>query len=98
MPADEIAHSGDPGDAQAALEKSRDAAARLMESLARRIGASQAVRGASAGFERAARCVPVRSMKDAALAVQRIVRRRPVYSIGAAVAVGFLVGRWVRSR
>ena len=98
MSPDEIAPSHDPNVAQAEMERSRDSAARLMESLARKIGSARAMRDATAGIERAARYVQVHSVKDVVTGLERLVRRRPVYSIGAAVAAGFLIGRWIRSR
>jgi hypothetical protein len=96
--ADEITHTKDPREVQAEFEKSRESAARLMESLAQKTGAVRAVRGAASGIGRAARYVQDRSVSDLASVMGRLVRQRPAYLIVAAVVAGFLVGRALRSR
>jgi len=80
------------------VEKSRESAARLLESLAERIGANRAVRSAATGVQRAAHYVQAHSVKDVATGIERVVRRRPAAAIVVAVVAGFLVGRALRSR
>jgi ElaB/YqjD/DUF883 family membrane-anchored ribosome-binding protein len=97
--ADESAAAQSPQELQSELDQSRESAARLMESLARKLGATtKTVRKASGGVHRAAHYVQVHSAKDMAAELERLVRRRPAYSIAAAVVAGFLVGRALRSR
>lgn len=83
---------------EAELEKSREAAVRLLENLARKVGAVSAVRHAKGGIHRAAHYVQAHSAEDLAAEVQRLVRRRPAYAIGVAIVAGFLVGRALRPR
>lgn len=80
------------------LEKSRESAARLLESLAQKIGAAPAMRTAANGVQRAAHYVQAHSVKDVLNGIERAARRRPVASIAMAVVAGFLVGRALRSR
>lgn len=98
MTANKITTVSDPGDVQVEFEKSRESAARLMESLAQKIGAVKAVRGAAGGIERAARYMYGYPVRDTVGAMNRLVRRRPVWSIALAVVAGFLVGRALRPR
>jgi ElaB/YqjD/DUF883 family membrane-anchored ribosome-binding protein len=95
---DEVTPTQYPKDVQAEFEKSRESAARLMESLAQKTGAVRAVRGAASGIGRAARYVQDRSVSDLATVMERLVRQRPAYSIAVAVVAGFVVGRALRSR
>jgi ElaB/YqjD/DUF883 family membrane-anchored ribosome-binding protein len=95
---DETAPAESPQDLQSELDKSRESAARLLENLARKIGANRAVRKTANGVNRAAQYVQHHSVKDLAAGMERLVRRRPVYSIAAAVIAGILVGRALRSR
>jgi ElaB/YqjD/DUF883 family membrane-anchored ribosome-binding protein len=95
---DETAPAQNPHDLQTELDKSRESAARLMESLGRKIGANRAVRRTAYSVNRAAQYVQRHSVKDMAAEVERLVRRRPEYSIAAAVLAGFLVGRALRRR
>ncbi|HUB33978.1 MAG TPA: hypothetical protein VMA31_13140 [Bryobacteraceae bacterium] len=80
------------------LERSRESAAQLLESLAQKIGASPALRTAATGVHRAAHYVQVHTVNDALRGLGRVVRKRPAYSIAMAVVAGFLVGRALRSR
>ncbi|MBZ5580832.1 MAG: hypothetical protein LAQ30_01270 [Acidobacteriia bacterium] len=95
---DETAPVHSPQDLQSELDKSRESAERLLENLARKIGASRAVRNAANGMQRAARYVHVHSARDFTAGIERLVRRRPAYAIAVAIAAGFLVGRAARSR
>ncbi len=95
---DETAPAHSPQDLQSDLEKSRESAERLLENLARKIGASRAVRNAANSVQRAARYVHVHSARDLTAGIERLVRRRPGYAIAFAIAAGFLVGRAVRPR
>ena len=76
------------------VERSRESAARLLDSLSRTIGASRAVRHAAS----AAHYVQAHSVRDVATGIDRAVRKRPAASIAVAVVAGFLVGRAFRSR
>ncbi len=69
------------------VERSQESAARLLESLAQKIGSS-----------RAAHYVQTHSVQDVALEIERAVRRRPVPAIAIAVVAGFLAGRALRPR
>jgi len=90
--------TSDPRDVQVEFEKSRESAARLMENLARKIGAVKAMRGAAGGIERAARYMYDYPVRDNVGAMNRLVRRSPVWSITLAAMAGFLVGRALRPR
>jgi ElaB/YqjD/DUF883 family membrane-anchored ribosome-binding protein len=93
---DEIARS--EHELQVELERSRESAARLLESLAQKIGSARAVRTAATGVQRAAQYVQGHSVKDVATDIERVVRWRPAVSIAVAIVAGFLVGRAIRSR
>ena len=69
------------------VERSRESAARLLETLAEEIGST-----------RAARYVHTHSVQDVALEIERAVRRSPARAIAIAVVAGFLAGRVLRSR
>ena len=69
------------------VERSQETAARLMETLAQKIGST-----------RAARYVHTHSVKDVAFEIERAIRRSPVPAIAIAVVAGFLAGRALRSR
>jgi ElaB/YqjD/DUF883 family membrane-anchored ribosome-binding protein len=96
--ADETISARNANELQAEMEKSRESAARLLENLSRKIGASRAMRTAVHRVERAAHYVQAHSVKDVAAGIERVVRGRPVASIAVAVVAGFLVGRALRSR
>ena len=70
---------------QAEVEKSRELAARLLDSLAQKVGGRRVVRTEHA-------------LKDVAVGIDRAVRKRPASAIALAVVAGFLVGRVLRSR
>jgi ElaB/YqjD/DUF883 family membrane-anchored ribosome-binding protein len=95
---DEAAPAQGPEHMQADLEKSRETSARLLDNLARRIRANRALSGAAGGIERAARYVRGDALGKAAAELDRMVRRRPLYSIAIAAAAGFVAGRALRSR
>jgi ElaB/YqjD/DUF883 family membrane-anchored ribosome-binding protein len=80
------------------VERSRESAARLLESLAERIGANRAVRNATEGVRRAAHYVQAHSVKDVALGIERAVRGNPAQAIAIAALAGYLAGRALRSR
>jgi hypothetical protein len=87
-----------PKDFTQELEKSRESAARLLETLAQKIGAAPAVRSAADSVQRAAHYVQAHSVKDVIAGIDRAARRRPAAAIGLAVLAGFLVGRAIRPR
>ena len=96
--ADETIHARNPDEMQSELERSRESAARLLESLAQKIGGNQAVRTAANSVQRAAHYVQEHSWNDLLNGLEKAIRKRPAYSIAAAVVAGFLVGRAIRSR
>jgi hypothetical protein len=95
--ADETTPAVRPPYPEGELEQSRQTAARLMESLARKIG-SPGVRQTAGSISRAAHYVQAYSVKDMAKGIERSVRRRPAASVLAAIVTGYLVGRVLRSR
>ncbi len=95
---DDAAPAKGSEDLETELRRSRESAAELLENLARRIGTSRAVQKAATGLERAARYVQVYRVRDVTSGLERLVRRRPGYSIAAAVVAGYLVGRALRPR
>ncbi|HKE24321.1 MAG TPA: hypothetical protein VKB88_18290 [Bryobacteraceae bacterium] len=84
--ADETVATGTVTNWEAELEHSRLAAVRLLDSLARRLGAS-----------RPARYMRTHSAREIATGIQRAARGRPLYALAAAVAAGFLVGCVLKS-
>lgn len=98
MVSDETISTAGSHDLIAELDKSRESAARLLESLAQKLGATPVVRSAAGGVQRAAHYVQAHSVNDVLDGIERAARRRPVAAIGIAVAAGFLVGRALRSR
>lgn len=80
------------------VERSRESAARLLDSLAQKLRADRAVRTAAQGVQRAAHYVQEHGVKDVATGIDRIVRQRPAAAIGIAMVAGFLFGRALRSR
>jgi ElaB/YqjD/DUF883 family membrane-anchored ribosome-binding protein len=83
---------------QAEAEKSRESAARLLDSFAQKIGGSRVVRSAASEVERAAHYVLDYPIKDVVAGIDRAIRTRPGSAIAIAVIAGFLVGRALRSR
>jgi ElaB/YqjD/DUF883 family membrane-anchored ribosome-binding protein len=83
---------------QAEAEKSRESAARLLDSFARKVGGSRVVRSAASEVERAAHYVRAYPVKDVVAGIDRAVRGRPGSAIAIAAVAGFLVGRALRSR
>ena len=79
--ADEIAAAGAVTDWDAELERSRQASGRLLNLLARKLGAS-----------RAAHYVKTHSARQVANGLKRAAGRSPVYALLAAMAAGFLLG------
>ncbi len=75
---------------QAELEQSRVSAARLLESLALKL---RAVRPVNQTVD----YLQSHSPREMAAGVGRLVRRRPVYAVVAAVVAGLLVGSAVRA-
>lgn len=90
MPSEEII-TGSSEEMNAALERSQETAMRLLESLARKLGAT-----------RAADYVKTHSAREMAAEVEDAAIKRPLYALGIAVGAGFLVGcalkLWSRSR
>ena len=70
-----------PANMDAALERSRESARRLLDALARKVGAS-----------RAAEYVKAHSAREMAEEFTGAVKRRPVYALAAAVAAGLVIG------
>ena len=95
---DETVSARGQQDLMAEVEKSRESAARLLESLAQKIGAAPVVRSAAGSVQRAADYVQAHSVKDLFIGIDRAARRRPAAAIGIALVAGFLVGRAIRSR
>ena len=96
--ADETVSARNAYELQAEVEKSRESAARLLDTLAQKIGAHRAVRTAASSVQRAAHYVQAHSVKDMATGLEEAVRSRPAVSIAIAAVAGFLVGRALRSR
>lgn len=96
--ADETISAHNAHELQVEVERSRESAARLLETLSDKIGASRAVRSAASGLQRAAHYVQAHSVKDVATGLEKAARSRPVAAIAIAVVAGFLVGRALRSR
>jgi len=81
MAADEIAAAGTQANWEAELEKSRLSAVRLLDTLARKVGAA-----------RAAHYMKTHTAREIAVGVEEAARQRPVYALAAALAAGFLIG------
>lgn len=96
--ADETLSARNAHELQAEMEKSRESAARLLDTLAQKLGGNRAVRSAASGVQRAAHYVQAHSMKEVATGIERAVRSRPVSAMAIAVVAGFLVGRAIRPR
>jgi hypothetical protein len=80
-------------DLQHELDQSRESAARLLETLAQKIGAT------GAGVQRAAaQYVQAHSVRDVATEIESAVRWRPALSMAAAMVAGYLVAWAIRSR
>jgi len=90
--------TGSAQELQRDFERSRESAARLLESLAQKIGSTRAVRTAATGVQRAAQYVQAHSVRDVATDLESAVRWRPAVSIAVAIVAGFLVGRAIRPR
>jgi ElaB/YqjD/DUF883 family membrane-anchored ribosome-binding protein len=89
--ADEITPTRGTDDLESELSQSRERARRLMDNLARKIGASRRVRGA-------AHFVSADEWKDVAVGIKKVVRGRPATAMLVALVAGFLVGRALRNR
>ena len=96
--ADETISARNAYELQAEVEKSRESAARLLDTLAQKVGANRAVRTAASKVQRAAHYVQAHSVKDVANGLGEAVRSQPAVSIAIAAVAGFLVGRALRSR
>jgi hypothetical protein len=83
---------------QAEVERSRESAARLLDSLAQKVGANRAVRTAASNVQRAAHYVQAHSVKDVATGIEKAMRNRPGAALAVAVIAGYLAGRALRSR
>jgi ElaB/YqjD/DUF883 family membrane-anchored ribosome-binding protein len=80
------------------VERSRESADRLLNTLAQKLRINRTVRNAASGIERAAHYVQVSGLKVAVAEVDRFVRQRPGHSLFIAAAAGVLVGRILRPR
>ena len=96
--ADETVSARNAYELQAEVEKSRESAARLLDTLAHKVGAHRAVRTAASSVQRAAHYVQAHSLKDVATELEEAARSRPVASLAIAAIAGFLIGRAIRSR
>jgi hypothetical protein len=96
--ADEMISAHNAHELQAEVERSRESAARLLDTLAQKVGANRAMRSAASGVQRAAHYVQAHSMKDVATGIERAVRSRPGAAMAVAVIAGYLAGRAFRSR
>jgi ElaB/YqjD/DUF883 family membrane-anchored ribosome-binding protein len=83
---------------RAEVERSRETAAQLLDTLARKIKAAPAIRQAASGVQHTARYLREHSIKDLASGIDRVVRRRPGAAVMVAVAAGFLLGSAIRRR
>jgi ElaB/YqjD/DUF883 family membrane-anchored ribosome-binding protein len=83
MAADEIA-AGVPANLDAELEESQRSAKRLLETLARKVGAARAA-------------IETRSARQMAADLERAAVRRPVYALAAALGAGFVLGCLLKS-
>lgn len=79
------------GELESELERSRESAGRLLESLAQKVGGIPAVRGAADYWQG-------HSAREIAGDVNRAVRRSPVPAIVVALVAGYLLGRVVEGR
>lgn len=95
---DESFHAHNTQELLAEVEKSRESASRLLDSLAQKVGGNRAVRRAASDVQRAAHYVQAHSVKEVATEIERAVRSRPASAMAVAVVAGFLVGRVLRSR
>jgi hypothetical protein len=86
MAADDIAAAGVPANLDIELEQSERSAKRLLETLARKVGAA-----------RAADYVKTHSPREMAAGLEEAAARRPLYALAAAVAAGFLIGCILKS-
>ena len=96
--ADESLTARNAYELQAEVEKSRESAARLLDTLAQKVGAHRAVQTAATSVQRAAHYVQAHSLKDMATGLEEVVRSKPAASLAIAAVAGFLVGRALRSR
>lgn len=84
MAADEIAAAGVPANLDAELEQSQQSAKRLLETLARKVGAARAA-------------IEKRSAREMAADLEQAAVRRPAYALAAAIAAGFVLGCFLKS-
>jgi hypothetical protein len=96
--ADEIISAHNAQELQAEMERSRESAARLLDTLAQKVGATRAMRSAASGVQRAAHYVQAHSVKEVATGIEKAVRSRPAAALAVAVIAGYLAGRALRSR
>jgi ElaB/YqjD/DUF883 family membrane-anchored ribosome-binding protein len=96
--ADETLSAHNAHELQFEVEKSRESAARLLDTLAQKIGGNRAMRTAASSVQRAAHYVQEHSVKDVATGLEETVRSRPAASIAIAAVAGYLIGRALRSR
>jgi hypothetical protein len=95
---DETVSAHNAHELRAEVERSKQSAARLLETLAQRVGGHRAVRTAASQVQRAAHYVQTTSPKDVAAGIERALRSRPASALAIAAVAGFLVGRALRSR
>ena len=82
--ADETLSAHNARELLAEVERSRESAARLLDSMAQKVGASRPVKA--------------HSVKELAAGVGKVLRSRPAAAVAIAIVAGFLVGRALRSR
>ena len=80
------------------LEQSREAAERLLDNLAQKIGAGRPTNPSAIDRQQAAGSLHAPRLRDFAAGIERTVRKRPTSSLLVAILAGFLVGRAIRSR
>jgi hypothetical protein len=96
--ADEMISAHNAHELQAEVERSRQSAARLLDTLAQKVGANATVRSAASNVQRAAHYVQAHSVKDVATGIERTIRSRPGAALALAVIAGYFAGRALRSR
>src|SRR5437763_7679183 len=88
--ADETIAARNAYELQAEVEKSRESAARLLDTLAQKVGAHRVVQTAATSVQRAAHYVQAHSLTDMATELEEVVRSRPAASLAIAAMAGFL--------
>jgi ElaB/YqjD/DUF883 family membrane-anchored ribosome-binding protein len=74
------------------VERSRETAARLLETFAQKLRRHRATRNAASGMERAAHYVQAYTWEEMAAGIERFAIEKPVAALSIAAAIGFVVG------